>query len=139
MARRNGADVEFFEPFHQGIHLTGHGGHQAVVEVPAFFFGAAAVAFGPAVRAEVGTEELVAHQQAQAFLERQQSARPAGGWGWQQHQASLMAEGKWLLVADDPQRRQVWQWWLLARLTRRGRLALAPQLLNQLGARVGDD
>lgn len=78
MARRDGADVEFFEPFHQGIHLTGHGGHQAVVEVPAFFFGAAAVAFGPAVRAEVGTEKLVAHQQAQAFLEGQQSSGPAG-------------------------------------------------------------
>ena len=139
MARRDGADVEFFEPFHQGIHLTGHGGHQAVVEVPAFFFGAAAVAFGPAVRAEVGTEELVAHQQAQAFLEGQQSAGPAGGWGRQQHQAALMAERKRLLLADHPQGRQIGQWRLLARLTGRGRLALAPQLFDQLGAGVGDD
>ena len=50
-----------------------------------------------------------------------------------------MAEGKCLLLADDPQGRQIWQRWLFAPFARRGRLALAPQLLDQLGARVGDD
>ena len=53
MAGGDGADVEFFEPFHDGIHLGGHRCHEGVVEVAALLFGGVAVGFCPVGRAEV--------------------------------------------------------------------------------------
>ena len=62
MARRNRADRQVIEPVEHRFHLAGHRRHQAVVEVAAVLFVAAAVGFGPVLATEVGGEELAAHE-----------------------------------------------------------------------------
>ena len=138
VARRDRADVQFLQTLHQRIHLTGHGCHQAVIEMTAFLVGAAAVGLSPLIGAEMGAEELVAHQQAQRFLEGQQATGPAGGRSWQQQQAALMAQWDRLLLADDPQGWPGRQRRLCGLFSRGGRFALTPQFIDQLGAGVGD-
>ena len=62
MARGDRADRQVIEPVEHRFHLAGHGGHQAVVEVAAVLFVAAAVGFGPVLTTQVGGEELATHQ-----------------------------------------------------------------------------
>ncbi|CAI8352216.1 MAG: Uncharacterised protein [Cyanobium sp. ARS6] len=78
MGWRDGADAQFLEALNQQVHLAGHRRHQAVVEMATLLFRAASVGFRPGVRAEVGAEELVAHQESQALFESHQSTGPAG-------------------------------------------------------------
>ena len=58
MARRYAANIQLLQPLDDAFHLAGHRRHQAVVEIAAIFFCAAAVGFCPAFGAEMGREEL---------------------------------------------------------------------------------
>ena len=141
MARCNGADRQTLEPLHHRLHLPCHRGHQAVVEVAAIFLRAAAAGFGPGVAAEVGGEELAAHQQAGALLEGHQAIGPAGCGGGQQGDPVAIGAFDAVLTAHHRDRWQRGQLFSLLgwRAARGGRLALIPQLAQQLGRRVGGD
>ena len=78
MARRDRADRQCIEPVHHRLHLAGHRRHQTVVVVAAILLSAAEIGLGEGLAAEVGGEELAAHQQSRALLEGHQAAGPAG-------------------------------------------------------------
>ena len=84
MAGGDAADGELIEAVEYCFHLAGHRRHQAVIEVPPVLLGAAAVGFRPVLAAEVGREELAAHQQARGLLEGHQGTGPARGWRGEQ-------------------------------------------------------
>ena len=137
MAGGDGADGQFIDPVEHGLHLPGHRGHQAVVEVAAVLFGAAAVGLGPVAAAEVGGKELAAHQQAGALLKGHQAPGPTGRGGGVEAEAEAMGQGAAALLLDHIDRGQGRQLHGgRGRLGARGAL-LAPEVLQQARAGVG--
>ena len=100
-------------------------------------FRAAAVCFGPSVRTQVSAKQFSAHQKAESLLECQESAGPSGCWSGKEEKAAVVTESQLLLLANHPQWRQRGKWWLFGFFAGRCGFALAPELFQQLGARVG--
>ena len=137
MAGGNGAQVELFDALNHRLHLAGHRCHQAVVEVAAVFFGAAAVGLGEALAAEVGGEELAADQQAACFLEDHQAIGPARGGCRDQAQGVAIGQSAAGFLFDHLNRRQGWDRNLGQLAAGGAGFLLAPELRQQAGAGVG--
>ena len=136
MERRDRADRQVVQLVEHHLHLAGHRRHQAVVEPAAVLLGAAAVGLVVGLGADVGREELAAHQQAGALLKRHQRPRPAGGGRGDQAEAETTGQAAADVLLDDIDGGQGRQGGRLRR-PGLGRPALLPQLTHQLGAGIG--
>ena len=137
MAGGDGADRQLVHAVEHHLHLPRHRRHQAVVEVAAVLLGAAAVGLRPGGAAEVGGEELAAHQQAGALLKGHQCPRPAGGGGGVEAEPQAMGQGPAALLLHHIDRRQLRQLRRCGVGVGASGPLLAPEVLQQARPGVG--